>query len=130
MVDKQEGGSSPAHKLLQEYRCTLWRKMALEDVFGSGSKALNDCKQRIAFTQELVDALRNNRRAGNRLYWVIFATYMTTTKPSDIDAVLSNIEAKYETIPRRTYFWLKKRAISILDKHLEEQAKNSLASCA
>jgi len=66
----------------------------------------------------LVEALRNNKRIGEKLYWIVYTTYMTNRQPGDVDEILSDIAIKHEYIPRRTYFRLRSRAIEILDNHL------------
>ena len=76
-MEKESGSYSYSQKLLEEYRHTLWRKMALESVAGIWPQTLADCKSRIGFTQELVEILRGNKRLGKKLYWIIFITYMT-----------------------------------------------------
>ena len=111
---------SNAHNLLLEYRATLWRKAALESVQGTGRKALQACKERLRLTQELVAVLRNNKLLGEKLYWIVFVTYMTDRQPCDIDEILSDIAIKHMPIPRRTYFRLRGRAIQMLDNHLND----------
>jgi len=112
-----------ALKLLIEYRPTLWRKSALEAVSGSNNKPLAACVEQIRLTNELVETLKNEKRIGAKLYWVIFATFMTDKQPLDIDEILADIAAKYEHIPRRTYFRLKKRAVEMLGCYMEEMAR-------
>jgi len=121
-IRKQESYQerSYAQKLLSKYRNILWRKMTLESVSDIDTNAIKECKKKIHFVQELVRKLQNEKNLGNRLYWVIFVTYMTVNEPNNIDEILSIIEKEYEHIPRRTYFWLRGRAIEILDGYLTE----------
>jgi len=112
-----------ALKLLTEYRPALWRKSALEAVSGSNNKPLVACMEQIRLTTGLVETLKNEKRIGVKLYWVIFATFMTDKQPLDIDEILADIAAKYEHIPRRTYFRLKKRAVEMLGCYMEEMAR-------
>ena len=114
-----------ALKLLMEYRPTLWRKSALEAVSGHNSKSHSACVEQIKLTRELIESLKSDERLGVKLYWVIFATFMTDKQPLDIDEILAVIDAKYEHIPRRTYFRLKKRAIEMLGNRMTEMAKHS-----
>ena len=37
--------------------------------------------QKICLTQGLVEKLRNNKPLGEKLYWVVYATYMTDKQP-------------------------------------------------
>jgi len=106
---------SDAQKLLLEYRATLWRKTALESTQGVGSKALKACEEQIRLTHEIVNALRRNKLLGEKLYWIIYVSYMTDREPHDIEEILFGIAQKYEYIPRRTYFRLKSRAIKMMD---------------
>ena len=120
--------NSRAHRLLLEYRTTLWRISALEVVPGVGCKALQAYKERILFVQSLVEILRNHKRLGDRLYSVIYAAYMTQWQPIDVDETLHIIEKTCGRISRRTYYRLRERAIEILDSHMEEIMKDECAS--
>ena len=111
---------SQAYKLLLEYRITSWRKSALEAVPGMQSKALSACRKQINFTDNLVAALKGNKRFGDKLYWIIYITYMSNRQPCDVSEILSDVAQKCEHIPRRTYFWLRNRAIAIMDNRLAE----------
>jgi len=113
---------SNAQKLLLEYRPAIWRKTLLEAVPGIGNKAMQACMEQMHFTQELVQSLRNHKLLGEKLYWIVYALYMTDQQPNDIEEILSEIAAKYKAIPRRTYFRLKGRAIKMLDEHLVDMA--------
>jgi len=112
---------SKAHKLLLEYRPIVWRKSVLESAPGIGSNALQVCINQIKFTQELAEMLRNSN-LGAKLYWIIYASYMTVQQPCDVAEILSHIAEKYERIPRSTYFRLRERAIRMMDEHLEKVA--------
>ena len=111
-----------ALELLVKYRPTLWRKATLEAVPRSKHKALPVYMEEISLTQKLVESLKEDKRLGEKLYWIIHSTYMTDKQPCDIDEILADIAVKYGCIPRRTYFRLKKRAVEILDNRLEEMA--------
>ena len=125
MVEKQQ---SKAQKLLLEYRPTIWRKSALEAVPDTGQKALQACIERMNFTQELVSLLQNDKLLGKKMYQIISATYMTERHLGSVDEILDHLAKNHECIPRRTYFRLRGRAISILDNHLEELAGDNLLS--
>jgi hypothetical protein len=121
---------SKALKLLTEYRPVLWRKTVLEAVSGDKNKknkALYACLEQIALTQELVQALKTNKRLGEKLYWVIYVTFMTDKQPGDVEEMLACVDENYGYISRRTYFRLRKRAIEIINAHLEEMAVQSQA---
>ena len=111
---------SNAQTLLNQYRPNLWRKSLLESVSEADNRALQDCVKQICFIQELVQTLRDNKLLGEKLYWIIYASYMTKQQMGDVEEILSYIAHKYEHIPRRTYFRLKGRAIQMLDKQLSE----------
>ena len=123
MIQTQK--QSGALKLLTEYRSVLWRKSAFEAVPGSKSKALSSCLAQINLTQELTEALKADDRLGEKLYRIIYATYMTDKQPGDVDEILDDIAGRYGRVPRRTYFRLKKRAIEIMDARMEETAAQS-----
>ena len=108
-----------AQKLLREYRPTAWRKSALESAPALSHRALLACTEQLRLTQEIVEMLRKNKRLGEKLYWVIYATYMTTQQSGNIYEILEHIAKKHEYIPRSTYFRIKGRAIGILDSYLE-----------
>jgi len=107
-------------KLLTEYRAVLWQKSAFEAVSGNESKFLLDCLERINQTQKIVECLKNHKRLGDKMYWIIYATFMTEKQPIDMYEILSIIADKYEAIPRRTYFRLKKCALEMLDAQLSD----------
>ena len=123
MIETQP--KSPTQKLLSEYRHAIWRKAALEAVPGVGQKALEPCIEQICLTHELVATLQSNRRVGEKLYWIIFASYLTDRQPCDVEEILSDIARLYEAIPRRTYFRLKARAIEIMDDRLCKMNEDS-----
>lgn len=125
----QRQSVSQAQKLLTEYRNTAWRKSLLEAVPSAKPKALDACEKRINFTQKLVEILRNDKRLGEKLYWVIYQTYLTTWQPGDIEEILENIAEKLGHIPRSSYFRLRGRAIEILDEHLSELSNDRLPAC-
>ena len=110
---------SKAQKLLLDYRPNIWRKSTLESVPGISPEALHACKEKISFMHALVEFLRNIKPAGEKLYWIIYATYMTEKQLGDIDEILDYIAQNHEPLPRRTYFRLKGLAIDMLDNHLE-----------
>ena len=119
---------SNAQKLLQEYRPAIWRKSMLEAVPGIGQKALESCMEQMKFTQELAQTLRNNKLLGEKLYWIVYASYLTDKQPIDVDEILSEIAKNHGHIPRRSYFRLRGRAIQMLDERLEEMSQKRLAS--
>jgi len=117
---------SPAHKLLLDYRLTKWRKSALEVVQEANQGILRAYSEQLCLTEELVASLRNNKRFGDKLYWIIYITYLSNRQPGDVEEILAEIAKNHEPIPRRTYFRLRARAIEILDVRLNElAAKNS-----
>jgi len=116
-----------AQKLLLEYRSAIWRKSAFEAVPGVGHVTLRTCMKQINLTQELVSTLRNNKLLGEKLYWIIYSSYMTDKQPCDVDEILSGIAQKHEYIPRRTYFRLRARAIKMMDAYLIQKA--SMQQC-
>jgi len=99
----------------------------LEAVPGIGQKALDACMEQMRFTQELAQTLRSNRLLGEKLYWIIYASYLTDRQPIDVGEILDYIAQEHESIPRRTYFRLKVRAIQMLDDRLKEMANEKLA---
>jgi hypothetical protein len=105
----------------------VWRKAALEAVPGTGQKALQTCNEQISLTQKLVDTLRSNKLLGEKLYWIIQASYMTKQQPGDVVEILSDIAEKHGHIPRSTYFRLRERAIRMMDESLEEMTQEKLA---
>ena len=124
---KKNQHASDAQKLLHEYRPAVWRKSLLEAVPGIGQKALDACMEQMRFTQELAQTLRSNRLLGEKLYWIIYASYLTDRQPIDVGEILDYIAQEHESIPRRTYFRLKVRAIQMLDDRLKEMANEKLA---
>ena len=112
---------SRAHKLLLEYRLMTCRKSALETVPGINNKALPAYRKQIHFTDELAAALKSDKRFGDKLYWIIYITYLSTRQLNDVEEILDDIACKYERIPRRTYFRLRKRAVEIMDNHLNNE---------
>lgn len=115
---------SKAQKLLLEYRPTIWRKAVLETMPGTGDVAKQACAEQIQLTQELVQSLRqrSNKQLGERLYWIIYASYLTEQQPSNVEKILLDIATMYKRIPRRTYFRLKGRAINMMDNILNATA--------
>jgi len=116
-----------AQKLLLEYRPALWRKSLLETVPGIGNKALSACVEQMNFTQELAETLRSNRLLGEKLYWIIYASYLTDRQPVDVGEILDHIAEKHGHIPRSTYFRLKGRAIGMMDDRLNEMTGTKIA---
>ena len=119
---------SKACMLLLEYRPAIWRKSALETVPGIGQESLQVCMEQMRFTQELAQTLRNNKLLGEKLYWIIYASYLTARQPGDVDEILSEIAMKHEHIPRSTYFRLRERAIKMMDDRLNEMTALKFAN--
>ena len=119
---KKSKQQSRAQKLLLEYRPTIWRKAMLETIPGTSEKALLACTEQIRITQELAQTLRlwGNKQLGEKLYWIIYVSYLTEQQPTNIEKTLTDIAAMYEHIPRRTLFRLKGRAISMMDDILNQ----------
>jgi len=120
---KKEQSLNNALKLLQEYRSALLRKTLLEAVPGMSDKDLDNCVEQVNLTQEIVQDLRNNRLLGEKLYWVIYASYLTERQPIDVDEILDYIAKEYERIPRRTFFRMRGRALQTLEARLTEKSK-------
>ena len=120
-----------ALKLLKGYRAVLWRKSVLEVIPRTNNKTLLACLEQIKLTNELVEALKNDNHSGNyvgdKMYWILQSTFMTNKQPGDIAEILDDIAKKYEHIPRRTYFRLKKQAIERLDECLEKMVMQDLS---
>jgi hypothetical protein len=121
MLMKKNLQKNNAQKMLHEYRPLLWRKVALEAVPKTRCKELKACIEQMCLIQTLIDVVRSEKLLGEKLYWIIYVSYMTEKQPSDVDEILSVIAQKYKHIPRRTYFRLKGRAIKIMDNLLKEQ---------
>jgi len=85
---------SNAQALLLEYRPTKWRKSALEAVLGVGHKALHACVEQINLTKKLVELLRSDKLLGEKLYWIIYASYMTDREPGDIEEILARCRGR------------------------------------
>jgi len=100
----KDKSNSEAQRLLFEYRPTVLRKTALETALGAGCEALSPCIARINFTQALAEKLQGHKRLGEKLYWIIYFTYLTDRQPCDIDAILSDLAKKCGNIPRSSYF--------------------------
>ena len=125
---ERRSASNMAKSLLSEYRVTVWRKSALERVPEISSNLLLACAEQMRYTQELVEVLRSNKLLGEKLYWIIYATYMTDKQPIDIDEILDYITKNHQPVPRRTYFRLRGRAINLLDNRLKEEAREMVAT--
>jgi|GEM_PF-1775753 len=106
--------------LLQDYRPAMWRKLAFESMPGVGDGLPQAYSEQIRFTREIVEGLRKHKLLGEKLYWIIFASYMTENQLADVDEILCEIARKFEPIPRRTFFRLKLRALKMLDDRLNE----------
>ena len=120
---KNPNQQNKALKLLKEYRPALWRKSTLEAVPRTNSLSLTACLEQIQLTQALVESLKNDIRLGEKMFWIIRATFMTDKQPGDIDDILNDIAVKYEHVPRRTYFRLKKQALERLNERIETIAR-------
>ena len=110
-----------ALKILKGYRAVLCRKTALEAVYRANDEALLVCLEQIQLTNELVDSLKSDTQKSKKMYWIIYATFMTDKQLSNVEEILGTIAEKYERIPRRTYFRLKKQAIERLNELLGKQ---------
>jgi len=110
-----------ALKLLKEYRAALWRKAALEVIPGTNNKSLSVCIEQIQLTKDLVETLKSDVQLGEKMIWILHATFMTDKQPGDIEEILTAIAVRHRRIPRRTYFRLKKQAIERLNDYLEEK---------
>ena len=113
---------SKAQMLLLEYRPAIWRKAAHESISGTVNKVLQDCTEQIQLTNKLVEALQGNKLLGDKLYWIIYVSYMTKRQPNDVEEILTEIALKYRHIPRRTYFRLRRRAIRMMNDLLNHMA--------
>ena len=109
-----------AKKLLKSYRPTLWRKKALEASVGVQNQSVKDCERSLAFIRDLVEQLLDQKRVGDKLYWVIYITYMTEQQPKDVYEALEKVTEAHEEIPRSSYFRLRKQALALLDQALGE----------
>jgi len=118
--------TSGVQKLLSEYRPAVWRKSLLEAVPGIGKRALEVCTEQMRFTRELALTLRGNKLLGEKLYWIIYATYLSGRQPADVDEIMGYIAGKYKHVPRRTYFRLKRKAIQMLEACLDTMTDKNL----
>ena len=109
---------SKAKKLLLEYRPTLWRKMAIEATVGTKGEDFQSCVKNIEFVKEAVQKLRNHRLLGDKLYWIIYITYMTEKQPKENAEILLSVAEKCGVIPRSSYFRLRNQAIDMIDREL------------
>ena len=125
---ERRSAHSISQSLLSEYRATAWRQSALKTVPGVPNNILRACADQMRYTRELVEALRSNKLLGEKLYWIIYATYMTDKQPIDIDEILDYIAKNHQPVPRRTYFRLRGRAINLLDNRLKEEAREMVAT--
>ena len=116
-MDKQR---SNIKKLMIEYRTTLWRKSVHETVPHVSHNVAEACKEQMNLIKTLVEKLWERRLLGEKMYWIIYSTYMTEHQPGDVDDILNEIATQYQRIPRRTYFRLRKRALELLDKYVAE----------
>ena len=110
---------SQALTLLREYRLATWRKSALGAIPSASHNIMQSCAEQLLFTEKIVNRLRCNKLLGEKLYWIVYASYMTEQQPDSVDEILSEIARKYKAIPRRTYFRLKIRAVKMLDDLLK-----------
>ena len=115
-----------AQQLLLAYKPTTWLQAALKTVPGVSPQALQDCAEQISFTHQLVHSLRSNKRLGDKLYWVIFTTYMTDHRTESVNDILAHIAKIHTPIPRSTYFRLRNRAVSILNVNIDHIKKQPL----
>lgn len=125
---KKNGLQSNAKVLLQEYRPAIWRKLAIETMPGVYESFPSACTEQICFTRDIVEKLRNHKLLGEKLFWIIYSSYMTNNQPDSVDEILSDIAQKYKPIPRRSYFRLKERAIEMLDELLNEIEDGKVAA--
>lgn len=128
MANDKAGGK--ARKLLLGYRPTKLRRVALKTVMGDGGDVLDVCEKQLNLVNELMEILRGHKLFGDKLYWVIFCTYMTERQPHDTGEILTDIESNCEYIPRSSYFRYRARAIKMLDDHLMKLKTKSLVQGA
>jgi len=117
-LSKKLRDKSVAHKMLEQYRTVLVRKIALEGLEDSDifQKEIHNCDKYLSTVDATVDALRvSSDITDNRRYQVLYYTFLTPKSPSDVAEILENISEKHEPMTNRTYQRLKKQAIETID---------------
>ena len=111
--------SKDIYTLLWEYReamilMPLWQERQVDQ------ERLGNCNQLLKAIQTLVESLRKTPRIGEKMYWIIYCTYLSDLDPAQdgIEAILKDIAQQFEYIPRTTYFRLKDKAITELERKL------------
>ena len=76
-------------------------------------EAINRSNQYLRLIDEAVDLMRRYHPQGERYYWVLYYSYLSSTKPENIDEILDKLEPhfpQYARVHRTTYFRWREQA--------------------
>ena len=76
-------------------------------------EAINRSNQYLRLIDEAVDLMRRYHPQGERYYWVLYYSYLSSTKPENIDEILDKLELhfpQYARVHRTTYFRWREQA--------------------
>ena len=76
-------------------------------------EAINRSNQYLRLIDEAVDLMRRYHPQGERYYWVLYYSYLSSTKPENIDEILDKLELhfpQYARVHRITYFRWREQA--------------------
>ena len=96
----------------------------------TNQEMLSNCTKQLKFLQTLLESLRKTPRIGEKMYWIIYCTYLCDLDPAQdgIDAILMEIANQYEVISRTTYFRLRYKAIAEIKKNIDFLIKFQIKS--
>ena len=82
---------------------------------------LGNCNKQLKVIQTLLESLRKTPKIGDKMYWIIYCTYLCDLDPDQdgIDAILMEIANQYEAISRATYFRLRDKAIAEIKRNID-----------
>ena len=65
-------------------------------------EAINRSNQYLRLIDEAVDLMRRYHPQGERYYWVLYYSYLSSTKPENIDEILDKLEHIFRNMQEST----------------------------
>ena len=112
---------TPTHELLEKYRAFSWRKAMLADVEADPCE-IAVCDEFLHPLDETLEILKMQKnKKSQRMYWIIFFTFMSSKRLFGVPEILDEISSAYMPIPRSTYFRLKTQALEEIGRIMENE---------
>ena len=122
--EHEQEAINPARKLLEGYRKAKLKNLYLE-MYDKKSVDRIICAKQIAFTDGLLDILRKGAHKGEKLYWILYESYMSEPEPSNVDEILERIKNSWGYVAAFDLYRYRNKGFEFLNKLISAIPKNS-----